>query len=74
MKVTCGKIPAAATSIIKDFLDLSLDLIKRELKIFSDKKYISRLKDAIRDLDADFACIDSNSIKECECCCNNYKI
>ena len=72
IKVTCGKIPAAATGIIKEFLDLSLDLIKRELGIFSQAKYMSRLKDAIGDLAADFACIDNNSKKECECCCNKY--
>ena len=64
-----GKLTAVPIAVLKEFLDVSYELLRRELGFISRERYMRVVVDSIKDYYADMKCIDAKNEEDCKCCC-----
>ncbi len=70
MTIHCGgKLTAVPIAVLKEILDASYELLRRELGFISRERYNGVVVDSIKDYYADMKCIDAKNEEDCGCCC-----
>ena len=64
-----GKLTAVPIAILKEILDMSYELLRRELGFITREQYNRVVVDSIKDYYADMKCIDAKNEADCGCCC-----
>ena len=64
-----GELTAVPIAVLKEILDISYELLRRELGFATRARYNRVVVDSIKDYYADMKCIDAKNEEDCGCCC-----
>ena len=70
ISTNCGKWTAVGTGTAKEVADLLTAQVENWWGSISDAQLGRVIADSLKDLEADLACLNEGSSKDCECCCN----